>query len=324
VNASAGNRVGAAEPSSGVPTAHELARFSLARQHPLSRTWLDDERRLAALAEEHAFDVQLSTDLELARTRARQLGLDLPPEALLNRWLPVSDGLEALLSIRFEGGDVELPFVDVTVASRPVTAGDRGALAAAAEQAFPGFGSRRLRFWDPGAIGAVPGTTPDLRVLAAPLAGLRRGHVPDSLRLSPTLDDRHLEDARAAYAAVQSRHPDHSRQARVLDAESLAQTIATGSMFDVWWQGEWSGYVGTLPESQLGLPAHVIQELVLTPPARGRGLGRYLSTLLARALPDDGRVLSGTIHGNNVGARRAALEAGRVDLGGWSWWTYAG
>ena len=46
--------------------------------------------------------------------------------------------------------------------------------------------------------------------------------------------------------------------------------------------------------------------------------GPALTTLLARALPgSDDQVLVDTIHLDNVGARRAALAAGRVDVGGW-------
>ena len=69
----------------------------------------------------------------------------------------------------------------------------------------------------------------------------------------------------------------------------------------------------------LGLPTYVVQELVLAERARGRGLGRYLATLLARALPEPGdmSVLLGTVHQDNHGALSAALEGGRVDVGGW-------
>ncbi len=57
--------------------------------------------------------------------------------------------------------------------------------------------------------------------------------------------------------------------------------------------------------------------LLLTHEVRGRGLGKDLSVLLARhlRLPDD-QILSGTIHINNHAARRSALAAGRIDVGG--------
>lgn len=61
--------------------------------------------------------------------------------------------------------------------------------------------------------------------------------------------------------------------------------------------------------------------MILTSSARGRGLGRYLTTLLPEALAAQGAsaddVIIGTIHHDNLGARRAAELAGRHDIGGW-------
>lgn len=306
-----------------LPTASDLAVMSLAAQRPLTRGWVDDDTRLALLAEEHAFDLQLATDLELAGKRAGFLNVGQPPEAFLNCWVEVGPDLGVMLSIRFEGMDREKPFVDVSVTSRPLTQGDLPALLTVGLGVYGAFRPGRLRLWSAapldGWMGNLPGTRTDLRVLAAPLAELRMGKVLDSLTLTPTRDTSRHADAVAAYAAVDAEHPGHVGQARVIDEDALKEAIEAGTMFDMCWKGEWSGYAGTLPETQPGLPAQVVQELLLAPYARGHGLGPHLSTLLARALPNDGRVLSGTIHGENRGARQAALRAGRHDIGGWTW-----
>ncbi|MDL2343592.1 hypothetical protein QOL99_05440 [Deinococcus sp. MIMF12] len=302
-----------------LPTAADLATFSLTAQHPLTRGWVDDAARLALLEEEHAFDLQLATDLDLAARRAEFLNVGQPAGAFLNRWVTVLPDLRAMLSIRFEGLDPEKPFVDVSVTSRPLMPDDLPALREAALDMYGAFRPGRLRVWSAAQVGAFPGTWPDRRVLAAPLAELRGHEVPGELSLRPTADLAHHAGAVAAYAAVDGQHPEHAGQARVIDDDDLQACIQAGTMFDVLWKGEWSGYAGTLPETQLGLPAQVVQELLLAPHARGHGLGPHLSTLLARALPDDGRVLLGTIHGENRGARQAALAAGRRDIGGWSW-----
>ncbi|PNY83146.1 hypothetical protein CVO96_16600 [Deinococcus koreensis] len=229
-----------------------------------------------------------------------------------------------MLSIRFEGGNPERPFVDASVTSRPLTFADLPALSEAARQTYAAFQVPRLRFWSPlpmqGARSAFVDASPDMRVLAAPLSDLRDREVPAGLSLRPTRDATHLPRAASAYAQIDTLHPAHVEQARLIDEDTLAEAIAAGTMFDVLWQGEWSGYAGTLPETQLGLPAQVVQELLLAPHARGQGLGTFLSTLLARHLPDDGRVLSGTIHAQNRGSLQAATRADRHDLGGW-WFT---
>ncbi|CAM3845620.1 hypothetical protein [Deinococcus frigens] len=303
--------------SENLPTAADLARFSLAAQHPLTLEWCSESERLANLVEEHAFDLQLATDLKLAGKRAEFINVGPPVEAYLNRWVTVSPDLDAMLSIRFRGMDVGKPFVDVSVTSRPVVAADLPALVGAAGREYQGFNAPRIRIWS--AAETFSDLRPDQRVLAAPLAGLGGGEVAPDLSLRPTANLSNYAAAQAAYAAVDAAHPKHPGQARLLSKEDLQDTIDAGTMFDVIWRGEWSGYAGTLPETQVGLPAQVVQEMLLAPHARGHGLGSSLSTLLARHLPADGRALSGTIHGENRGALTVARRAGRHDIGGW-WW----
>ncbi len=179
------------------------------------------------------------------------------------------------------------------------------------------FDAPRIRVWS--ADDTFTDLRPDQRVLAAPLAELSGGEVAPSISLRRTADLSHYADAQAAYAAVDAAHPEHPGQAGLLSEEDLQETIEAGTMFDVIWRGEWSGYAGTLARIKNGLPVHSIQEMLLAPHARGHGLGSSLSALLARHLPADGRVLSGTIHGDNRGAQTAARRAGRHDIGGW-WW----
>jgi hypothetical protein len=49
-----------------LPTAAELAAFTLAAQHPATHDWLDRAARLRNLTDDHEFDLQLATDLDLA------------------------------------------------------------------------------------------------------------------------------------------------------------------------------------------------------------------------------------------------------------------
>lgn len=303
-----------------LPSATDLARWTLEAQHPLTRGWSDDESRLARLAEDHEFDLRLATDLELARTRAT-LAPGHDPEELFNRWVAVSPGLDVLLSMRFEGGDATKPFVDASALSRPVEQGDLDALAAAAIEAFGSFAPLYLRLWSAAPTDAYAGTARDKRFLAAPLAQLsgRPVDLPDGLSLSPTADLRHWDDAVAAYAAVDAAHPKHPDQARIQGRDDLQESIEAGTLFDVLVGGEWAGWVGATTDtgSSLGLSAYEVQELVLAPVHRGRGFGPHLTTLLARALPERDRVLLGTIHADNRAAIEAARRAGRHDVGGW-------
>lgn len=303
-----------------LPTASELARFTLAAQHPLTRAWGPDGERLDRLAEAHEFDLQLATDLELAGQRAAFLDVGQDAQAFLNRWLRVSDDLEAMLSIRFEGLDRTKPFVDASILSRPFVQSDLDALEGVAREVYGAFNPLYLRLWSAEPDGYFSGVGPDKRFLAAPLSALATQQAPPELSLSPTRDLSRYQGAQVAYASVDAAHPAHVGQAHLQGEEDVQESIEAGTFFDVLVNGTWAGYVGATHETEgdtLGLDAYVVQELILASEFRGRGYGAALSTLLARALPQRERVLIGTIHAENVGAVRAARGAGRVDVGGW-------
>ena len=309
-------------PPAELPSLSQLAEFSLTAQHPLTRQWQADSARLERLAEIHAFDLQLATDLELAGQRAEFLKVGQAAEAFLNRWVRVPPDLHAMLSIRFQGLDIKKPFVDASLLSRPLTALDLPALAEVAREVYGAFKPLYLRLWSAAPTGHFAGTGPDKRFLGAPISVLVGGDVPPELSLRPTLDFTHYAEAQAAYADVDAQHPQHPGQAALQDQADLQESIEAGTLFDVLVRGEWAGYVGATEAEDaegdtLGLSAYVVQEIILAPAFRGRGYGAALSTLLARSLPDQSRVLIGTVHAENRGAVTAALRAGRVDVGGW-------
>src|SRR5690349_9767264 len=119
-----------------IPSARELGSSFLAAQHPLTRRWVDAGVRLDMLTGGCADDVLLATDMEVAASRVRTFAPGLPAEALLNRWLAVGADLEAMLSMRYEGGDPRRPFVDATVTNRPLVADDLPVLVRAAVETY--------------------------------------------------------------------------------------------------------------------------------------------------------------------------------------------
>lgn len=300
-----------------IPDPMTLARFSLAQQHPITADWADDQVRLAGLAADHEDDLMLATDLEVATIRRDRFAPGRPIEVMLNRWLPATPDLMVMLSMRYEGGDPSLPFVDASVLSRAATADDLEPLAAAARECFGDLNPLYLRVWSAEAHDHFPGTAGDKRFLAAPLRLLRDADVPEGLRLQAATDLDHYAEAEAAYAAVDARFPNHPRQAAIASRDRLEKLIEPGLLFDVIADDAWIGYAAVYADGALGLAGYTVSELILTEAGRGRGHGRSLSTLLARTLSGDDEVLIGTIHADNVGSRRGALAAGRIDIGGW-------
>jgi hypothetical protein len=126
--------------------------------------------------------------------------------------------------------------------------------------------------------------------MAARLASLR---APDGLSLPPELTftpAQSLENyprAQEAYAAVRRSHPSHAQQAALQSSHDLTETLAAGLLFDVRVSGTWAGYVAatTSSDETLGLPAYVVQELVLATEFRARGYGPHLTTTATHRVP---------------------------------------
>lgn len=303
-----------------IPSAEELAGYSLARQHPVTREWVDDATRLAGLTKHHEDpDVLLAKDLEIAALRAERFAPGFPAETMLNYWVPAGRDLFAMVSMRYENGDVTKPFVDATPLSRALEERDLEALAAAAHNTFGMHRPQYVRLWSAEPVDAFAGTVRDRRQLAAPIEQLKPVDVPPGLELTRAVNLDHYEDAQRAYDAVDQVHPNHPEQSKLASRERLQEVIDEGNFFNVTVNGEWAGHVGARTESEetFGLPAYVVEDLLLAPAHRGHGLGRHLSTLMARALPPTHPILIGTIHADNTGALQAATTAGRQDIGGW-------
>ncbi|GAA1605070.1 GNAT family N-acetyltransferase [Kribbella karoonensis] len=301
-----------------IPSAEELAGWTLERQHPVTRGWVDDARRLAILAEEHAaLDILLAEDLDVAAARAQRLAPGKPAESMLNRWVAAGNDLRAMFSIRFENLNPAKPFVDATPMTRSPEPSDLPAIAAAAREYYGIHHPLYVRLWT--ADAGIDGTTPDRRFLGAPIGDLRPYDGPPGLALRPAKTVDHYEDARRAYAAVDAEHPHHAEEATLQDLDDLQESADDGLLYDITVNDEWAGYAAAIikPDDALGLPAYVVRELILAPEHRGHGYGPHLSTLLAQALPDPTRILIGTIHSANHAARTAALKSGRQDVGGW-------
>jgi GNAT superfamily N-acetyltransferase len=218
---------------------------------------------------------------------------------------------------RYLGRDPDLPFVGVSASDRPLTASDAEPLTSLAGESFSAFapGFVLLSTADP--IGAWPGTRPEQRQLVGLLADLRARPAPTGLRAVPRADTGFYDHYRQIFDDDVARDPVHARHTRAESLEDLEKLAGQGLVFDVEVDGTWAGILAAEPDVRRGVRGATVVELILDPAFRGRGYGKHLSALLARAVPlPDDQCLMGTIHADNVTSYRSALAAGRVDVGG--------
>jgi GNAT superfamily N-acetyltransferase len=275
--------------------------------------------RRAALEEELGFWLHTAAqDMEHARGFAAVAPWSgQPAEAYLDRWLPLGTGGHVLAGPRYLGLDPELPFVGISASDRVLRPADRDALTVVACEEFAAFRPGFVMLTTADEVGAWPATHPEKRQVVGRLGDLRRREVPEELSTAPSTGTAFYDRYRAIHDAHVSRDPAHARHARLEERSFLAELADQGLVHDVLVDGAWAGVLAAERDARRGLRGATVVELILDQRFRGQGYGKHLSTLLARSLPlPDEAFLLGTIHHDNASAYRAALAAGRVDVGG--------
>ncbi|MNS60029.1 hypothetical protein D3C72_930050 [compost metagenome] len=219
--------------------------------------------------------------------------------------------------IRFKGGDLNQPFVEVA-ADFALDADALAQLRPMVSAAFAVFQPRALMVWRVEAGGPPPGPDAalDQTYYAAPIGRMRSGDRP-----APPADFRvrratHLDwyDTLAAdHAAYLSAHPALADEIRFESRADLAACLTAGLLFEAHVGSTLAGVIAFDEEPFFGLPGFLVREELLLAPFRGRGLGTWLQRLAAEQLPND-HLLYGTIHGLNTPSRRTAAANGRVPL----------
>lgn len=302
-----------------LPPLQLLVTAADASLHPWVHAHVPEPTRRAALAEELSFWLHTAAqDMEYATNYAQGAPESgEPPEAYLDRWLRLPDGAHILAGPRYLGRDPNLPFVGVSASDRPLRPSDGPALAAVSRASFEAFrpGFVLLTTADP--IGAWPDAGSELRQVVGLLGDLRGHDALPGLTTRPRTDTVFYGRYRAIHEAQVKADPRHARHTRCEDEEDLRELAASGLLHDVLLDGTWAGILAAEPGSRSGVVGATVVELLLAPEHRARGLGKHLSPLLAKALPlADDECLLGTIHADNTPAYRAAVAAGRHDVGG--------
>ncbi|MFC4455530.1 GNAT family N-acetyltransferase [Deinococcus sonorensis] len=307
-----------------------LTEARLAQAAPMLSRWFSPDQLRATLREDLHPELERRSSDALAalyRQHAPVEGVD-HDSAYKNRILTVPPLGTALVGIRFRGMDLARPFVTAAATTRlPDEAGLTEA-AALLRQEFEAFRPRHLRLFVPAGVpidlsALPPGSHWDHHLLAAPVTELRARPLPAfhaRVQLQVPPDMGFYPQYVQAYEALFAANPSHREFTHAEAEEDLEELRQEGLVFEVRVDGAWAGVVAACRSSEQGVSGFVVTEMFLDAAHRGQGLGPAVGRHLLDRLPaESGDTLFGTIHHDNLPARRSAERGGRTDVGAFLW-----
>lgn len=224
-----------------------------------------------------------------------------------------------LAGIRFKGGDLAWPFVDLFAWDRPVE-GQRAwaRLCERVRAEFAAFAPRHLRLRWPGSDRPPlrpEDLEPDLRLVAERLEHLRTrprpwGEAAVDVRVAHDL--AFFDEYQAAHAAWRAQAGPLGGEVSPESEPDLDRCIQTGAVVCLFHGERWAGLMAASRASDRAVDGFCVRELFLDAPVRGRRRAATLQRRLVDQLPDSGRdCLWGTIHHTNEPSLRTAARCGR-------------
>jgi hypothetical protein len=237
--------------------------------------------------------------------------------------LPIGVKQWLVTSLRFYGGDVTRPFVQLDHTTISIV--DRNGwqiVERALRDAYGHLALPRMRVFgasdEPLRDLSQRAVHCDLRYLAATLGQLRRVELPEcgaDLRLErvTALSDDSFERYREIYRGMRSRSAIHRpMQVWHQGRADFDKALAGGLVVEVLVDGAWAGLFAYTPGSDLCFDGFCVLEAALAERVRGRGIAAHVHRRMVEMLaaPDDA-VLFGTVVEGNDPSARAAMRSGR-------------
>ena len=311
-----------------MPIKTDWLAWAVDQVHPKLKVWYSQAQLEANLTDQ--LDLDLNRLENLGEGFERNMPVPGATPVMYNHRIYGLVGMRVMLGIRFRGGDIAIPFVDLVRSSHAITsAAQVEAICALVRQEFAVFKPLMVRFYQPAHLEFqldLPGSSGDKRVLAAPLTTMLEHPKPAGLErvsLCRATDLEFYPRYADTYAAIYQERPWLPHEAEPESLEDMREHLETGQVFEVFVDGQWAGITGGEHHTdEFALRGFVVIEMLLAKFARGQGLGTAVQYRLAEALqassaPED--VLYGTIGSNNPPMLKTAARVGRLDLGGWIW-----
>ncbi len=245
--------------------------------------------------------------------------------------LPIGVTQWLVTSLRFRGGDLTWPFVQIDHSTIPIV--DRNGweiVERALADAYGHIDLRAIRIFDESDEGlrelSRRQVTCDVHFYAATLGELRTIELPAlaarlEVRPVATVTDEAFARYVAIYEDMRTRSPIH-RPTSVWHEklDDLVDAARDGIVAEALVDGEWAGLFAYLPFQELFFDGLCVLEAALARNARGRGIAAHVHRRMVElaTAPDDA-VLFGHIAEGNDPSARAAMRAGRRTAGAY-WW----
>lgn len=228
-------------------------------------------------------------------------------QAYLHRLLRI-DEESLLVGIRFKGGDLRHPFVDLLAWTGTPT--DSWCAAIATE--FEAFEPQALRYaWPVGMDSEAPLPGEMDQVF---FAGPARGTSQSGITRVTSLEC--YEDFEASHAQWRSSN-ELGAEVWPASQEELRDATQRGRLVVAREHDRFLGLAACLPGSERSFSGWMMLEEFVVPEAQGHGLGARLQQSLMAELPQ-GELVWGTIHGKNQASQHTAVHCGRQAVE--TWW----
>lgn len=294
------------------------------------RRWYTESELRQRLADDLAPESDRISDAAFAREYQQHCPVPgvADPGSYNNRVVELADGSRCLTGIRFRGGDLSRPFVDLVAVEGTLDPLRIAEIADEVDIAWAPFEPRAIRLFHPDPIGFLEhdrsGTQPDQFVLAAPVTQLRHHGLRDAdasgIWLRPAADLEWYDRYVAELEDLFTTDPMLQEMTRAESRDDLAETRRAGLLFEIRVGDNWAGVLASPRDAGFGMRGHSMQEIMLAAEYRGRGIAVTAERqLIMRLSAGSGDVLFGTIDARNSPSLRTAQAVGRRVVGGYLW-----
>lgn len=307
------------------PLYHEFLEYTLEQAHPKLQQWYTHAELQSNLQPElEATTIEYFTPEFSSGFASHFAELGIAPERFAHRLLEVA-GRRFIAGIRFFGGDVKRPFVEVARISQPLeNRAECEQISELIKNEFAEFAPSRWRIFQ---VSHQPyqfeGCAGDLRVLAGLLGEINQQPMPENaarVQLIPATSSQFYPRYVALYQQLYQERPWLPDVARTESLEDIEHYLQHDKVFEIFVDGQWAGITIAARDQGWGVRGWLMVEIVLDTQFRGQDLAVTVQRLLVKQLEDDGKdCLFGTIGAVNLPMQKTAARVGRFDIGGYFW-----